>query len=188
MSAAAIPEPMSYSLPPASQLHELPVDQQKETLGHLFEPCETLSTFIIETVLSRRVASYHELIESTRSELIKFLSTDEENPAVAKIIAAHPRLGPAKNQTLSLHSTSEQKSLAGTKEESQQLLNLNEEYERVFPGLRYVVFVNGRSRQEIMRNMRERIDAGDISAERRYAFDAMCDIAHDRSKKLEAKF
>lgn len=43
---------------------------------------------------------------------------------------------------------------------------LNEEYERVFPGLRFVVWVNGRGRGEIMGIMRERIERGDWEGER----------------------
>lgn len=43
---------------------------------------------------------------------------------------------------------------------------LNEEYERVFPGLRFVVWVNGRGRGEIMGIMRERIARGDWEGER----------------------
>jgi len=62
---------------------------------------------------------------------------------------------------------------------------LNEEYEGKFPGLRYVVFVNGRPRSEIMENMRSRIDRGDIKAERQEAIQAMCDIALDRATKLQ---
>lgn len=64
---------------------------------------------------------------------------------------------------------------------------LNDKYETTFPGLRYVVFVNGRSREVIMNNMTERINRNDIVAERKEAFNAMCDIALDRAKKLGAK-
>jgi 2-oxo-4-hydroxy-4-carboxy--5-ureidoimidazoline (OHCU) decarboxylase len=46
------------------------------------------------------------------------------------------------------------------------LAKLNGEYEDKFPGLRYVVFVNGRPRPVIMENMRARIARGDIKAER----------------------
>ena len=61
---------------------------------------------------------------------------------------------------------------------------LNEEYEKHFPGLRYVVFVNGRSRDVVMRDMRERIDGGTMESEVRLASEAMCDIAVDRAIKL----
>lgn len=47
------------------------------------------------------------------------------------------------------------------------------------------VFVNGRSRPEIMQNMRDRIARADIAAERQEAIQAMCDIALDRAAKLQ---
>lgn len=46
--------------------------------------------------------------------------------------------------------------------------------------------MNGRPRPVIMENMRERIDRGDIQAERLEAIQAMCDIAADRAAKLGA--
>ncbi|OCL10861.1 hypothetical protein AOQ84DRAFT_288397, partial [Glonium stellatum] len=46
------------------------------------------------------------------------------------------------------------------------------------------VFVNGRSRPEVMANMRSRIARNDIAAERAEAIQAMCDIAVDRAQKL----
>lgn len=46
------------------------------------------------------------------------------------------------------------------------MATLNEAYEAKFPGLRFVVFVNGRGRGEIMAIMRERIERGDWEAER----------------------
>jgi len=61
---------------------------------------------------------------------------------------------------------------------------LNEEYEARFPGLRYVVFVNGRSREVVMGDMRERIETGTMEGEVRKASQAMCDIAVDRARKL----
>jgi len=45
------------------------------------------------------------------------------------------------------------------------LQRLNEEYEQKFPGLRYVVFVNGRDRDVIMNDMRTRIESGEQKSE-----------------------
>ena len=64
---------------------------------------------------------------------------------------------------------------------------LNEEYERKFPGLRYVVFVNGRGREVIMRDMRGRIEGSTREEEVLRAIEAMCDIAVDRARKLGAE-
>ncbi|PUU73052.1 hypothetical protein B9Z19DRAFT_1006250, partial [Tuber borchii] len=45
-------------------------------------------------------------------------------------------------------------------------------------------FVNGRSRQIIIKNMEKRISRWDFEAEKEEATQAMCDIARDRAKKL----
>ncbi|KAF3993096.1 hypothetical protein FT663_00920 [Candidozyma haemuli var. vulneris] len=178
------------SLPDPETLAELKKDEVSDVLGHLFEPCPVLCDFIIKEVIKEPFNSYTTLIESTRGELLSFLEREEAkssvSPDVASIISAHPRLGPSKDK-LSSHSNSEQKSLAGGEEEANKLADLNAQYEATFPGLRYVVFVNGRSRETIMQNMTERIQRNDIAAERREAFNAMCDIALDRARKLGAK-
>lgn len=178
------------TLPDPETLVELNDPRIRDVLGHLFEPCPVLCDFLIKEVINKPFPSYTSLIESSRKELLQFLEKEETestvSPDIASIISAHPRLGPSKDK-LSSHSTLEQKSLEGSKEEAQKLADLNAKYETTFPGLRYVVFVNGRSRETIMENMIERIQRNDISAERREAFNAMCDIALDRARKLGAK-
>ncbi|KAK6200443.1 Oxo-4-hydroxy-4-carboxy-5-ureidoimidazoline decarboxylase [Scheffersomyces amazonensis] len=187
------------SLPPIESLGTISRQKQVDTLGLLFEPCETLSTFIIDNILSTSIGtqfkSYREFIEATRRVLLEFLYKAEQDSITAnspidnrisKIIAAHPRLGGSSkvtNTELSQHSSAEQKSLQGSREEAEQLIRLNDEYEQTFPGLRYVVFVNSRPRSVIMENMRQRIVRGDIRLERQEAFEAMCDIALDRARK-----
>lgn len=80
------------------------------------------------------------------------------------ILGSHPRLGAKKVE--SAQSRAEQAQLnTGAADEAERLAALNSEYEAQFPGLRYVVFVNGRSRDGIMEDMRRRIDRGDIRAE-----------------------
>lgn len=99
-------------------------------------------------------------------------------------MCSHPRLGEKKVESVSVLSRGEQEGLKEQEGESEQLAALNKEYEGRFPGLRYVVFVNGRSRPVIMEDMRRRIQRGDIVAERGEALRAMCDIARDRVGKL----
>ncbi|CAN6636242.1 hypothetical protein TRVA0_015S02234 [Trichomonascus vanleenenianus] len=179
-----------YELPAASTLSKLPRAEQEEALANLFEPCPTLNSIIIGEVLSSgpAVGSYPDLIEQVRVVLNNQLDTNEEDPRVSKIIAAHPRLGAPKNVKLSAHSEAEQANLKAVSEaQTKRLAELNALYEETFPGLRYVVFVNGRTRDVIMENMIERIDRKDISAERREAFNAMCDIALDRASKIKVK-
>lgn len=178
------------SLPDPDKLSELNCAEKSEVLGHLFEPCPVLCEFLINQVIRGPFPSYTALIEASREELTLLLEREEAKPTIspdiASIISAHPRLGPSKDK-LSSHSTLEQKSLEGSEEEARKLAELNAKYEATFPGLRYVVFVNGRSREAIMENMVQRIQRHDISAERREAFNAMCDIALDRARKLGAK-
>ncbi|QBM86373.1 2-oxo-4-hydroxy-4-carboxy--5-ureidoimidazoline (OHCU) decarboxylase [Metschnikowia aff. pulcherrima] len=181
---------MPFQLPPSSVLHTLSRDEKVEVLDHLFEPCSTLAGLLTESVMTRPYANYREFIELAREYMLGYLQEEEQKPKISpdisKIILAHPRLGPSKD-SLSSHSASEQKSLAGSEEEAEKLRDLNQRYEETFPGLRYVVFVNGRSRNAIMENMQERIARNDILLERREAFGAMCDIACDRARKLGAK-
>lgn len=199
-----------YKLPSIEEFKSQSPDVQKQTLDQLFEPCDSLSWFIQTYVLHPphnhhhhgEFTTYGEFIEVVRSELHGFLhlaefessrTHGEVTPIISHIISAHPRLGvPKKTAKLSEHSSAEQKNLAaGEGEEAEKmkelLIELNEEYEIKFPGLRYVVFVNGRGRPEIMEDMKKRIKRGDISLERKEAFDAICDIALDRAGKLGAK-
>lgn len=179
-----------YKLPLPQSLPSLPDPEKVEVLDHLFEPCPTLSQLLLPRVFTQSYASYAAFLEASRDALLAYLNEEEAkdavSPKIAKIISAHPRLGPSKDK-LSSHSTSEQKSLLGSEEEAQKLADCNKLYEQTFPGLRYVVFVNGRSRETIMENMKTRIHRGNIKLERQEAFNAMCDIALDRAGKLEAK-
>lgn len=173
-----------YRLPPISQVPDLSLADQEHLLDHLFEPCQTLKTLVTQGIIKNAYSSYNDLIEAVRSELLHLLATsDSSDPRINKIIGAHPRLGAQKVD--SSHSKAEQASLqAKSAEEGEKLAQLNAKYEQTFPGLIYVVFVNGRSRQAIMENMERRIAQGDVVAERKEAFNAMCDIAKDRASKL----
>ncbi|KAF2745005.1 hypothetical protein M011DRAFT_479470 [Sporormia fimetaria CBS 119925] len=172
---------MSQTLPPPSTLPTLPTPQQTHTLDLLFEPSPPLHTLILPLLLTQTFDSYPSLIEAIRSELLSLTKTD--TTTLSSILCSHPRLGEKKVD--SAQSAAEQKQLQGDGEEAEMLRALNKEYEERFPGLRYVVFVNGRPRPVIMQNMRERIARGDIEAERLEAIHAMCDIALDRAGKLQ---
>lgn len=193
-------------LPDPTQMGKLSDTQLTAMLDNLFEPCATLNAYLLPYVRSTSFGTYTELIELCRIELIKLLERykagmdkpefeeeQELRTKICKIVSAHPRLGVPKKQTatLSVHSQNEQKSLsaegAGGEELARQLQSLNAEYEQTFPGLIFVVFVNGRSREEIMKNMRYRIAHSNWLDEVNTAFNAMADIALDRAKKLNAK-
>ncbi|KFY35698.1 hypothetical protein V494_05700 [Pseudogymnoascus sp. VKM F-4513 (FW-928)] len=170
-------------LPPAATLSSLPTSDQTHVLDLLFEPSPPLHTLSLP-LFTRPVPSYPALIEAIRTQLnlLSTSATPQDGAQLDAILGAHPRLGAKKVD--SAQSAAEQAQLGGGEEEARKLAALNEEYEAKFPGLRYVVFVNGRGRGEIMKNMRERIDRGDGAAERDEGIKAMCDIALDRAEKL----
>ena len=97
-------------------------------------------------------------------------------PEAEKIatLNAHPRIG-ERPGLLSARSLAEQG--AG---ELPELDRLNDEYERKF-GFRFVVFVNRRSKAEILEVLRERL-TNSREAEMAAGLEAIVDIAADRAR------
>lgn len=172
----------AFQLPPIAGVPTLSTIERAAVLDALFEPCTALHTLSVDLLHTETFPSYYDLIASVGVQLTDL----SESPSTSdtewldKILGAHPRLGEKKVE--SAQSQAEQAQLnIGGEEEATKLRNLNEEYEKTFPGLKYVyvrtfkilhslivnsVFVNGRSRPVIMENMRQRIDRGDIKLER----------------------
>lgn len=152
-------------LPPASTLPTLPAETQQAILSALFEPSPSLHA-TLSPLLQTPHQTYPSLISTIKTHLLSLRTTDHS--LLLSILASHPRLGAPKVE--SAQSQAEQANLrqgGGDSEEVvEQLRVLNEEYEKKFPGLRFVVFVNGRGRGEIMEIMRERISRGDWEGER----------------------
>lgn len=178
---------MTATIPPLRELKQGSYSDQCQVFTHLFEKCNTLND-VLAKALSSTDSTYFQWILNVRSLLQEMVQRNPNDPQLKAVIAAHPRLG-EKKQNLSVHSAAEQKSLAGSSQDppeiAEQLSNLNRKYEQTFPGLRYVVFVNGRPRSQIIANMKERIARNDFVAEELEAVDAMCDIAIDRLAKFE---
>ncbi|KAI5860464.1 Oxo-4-hydroxy-4-carboxy-5-ureidoimidazoline decarboxylase [Durotheca rogersii] len=182
------------SLPPISSLRAVDDGTLKSVLDVLFEPSPEIHSLVIPKIRDPNLplASYASLIEyigSTVSQLTQSPTTPEKRAKLHGILGSHPRLGARKVE--SAQSQAEQAHLnvpappgSSKEEEAARLQVLNEEYEARFPGLRYVVFVNGRSRDTIMQDMRERIDRGDIAAEEKEAIQAIVNIALDRASKF----
>ncbi|KIW33767.1 uncharacterized protein PV07_00591 [Cladophialophora immunda] len=173
------------SLPPTSTLPALGAEQRAQILDTLFEPCLQLHTLSVSLLREQSFSTYDTLIEAVGEQLLELhrsnLESDQE--WLEAILSAHPRLGEKKVE--SEQSRKEQAQLnQGGADEAEKLVDMNRKYEDKFPGLRYVVFVNGRSRPVIMEDMQRRIDRGDIQLEKQEAIKAMCDIAKDRAKKL----
>lgn len=154
------------SLPPASTLPTLPSETQSTILSLLFEPSPSLHT-TLSPLLATPHPSYPSLVSAIKSHLLSLRTTDPQ--LLLSILASHPRLGAKKvdsAQSAAEQAKLQQGSGADAEEEGRVLGQLNEEYERKFPGLRFVVWVNGRGRWEIMEIMRERIGRGDWEGER----------------------
>lgn len=175
---------MVYSLPDPSSLSSLDKESKVELLNNLFEKHSEIHDLLIPKLFNRNYESYNEFIETSRKI---FLALNPNNSVTQGIIAAHPRLGvPAK---LSSHSNSEQKSIYNNTDADKvinQFIKLNDEYEEKFPGLRYVLFVNGRSREEIFQDFERRFKRNDYNLEVEEALNAMCDIALSRVQKLKS--
>ncbi|KAJ4509825.1 hypothetical protein HRR83_006845 [Exophiala dermatitidis] len=173
------------SLPPISSLPSLDTEERARVLDTLFEPCRQLHTLSVSLLREKTFSAYDELINAVGNQLRGLFESDLESDAkwLDSILSAHPRLGEKKVD--SEQSRKEQAQLnQGDPNEAEKLAELNRKYEETFPGLRYVVFVNGRSRPVIMQDMQRRIERGDLRQEKSDAIQAMCDIASDRAKKL----
>ncbi|KAL2139120.1 hypothetical protein VTI28DRAFT_5729 [Corynascus sepedonium] len=183
-------------LPAITSLPTLSEPALTATLDLLFEPSEDLHALALPTLRALSFASYDDLVATLRAQLLELADAVEGDPEgrrrLFSVLGSHPRLGEKKKKTtskegakgeegLSEMSAAEQSHLAA---EDEELARLNHEYEAHFPGLRYVVWVNGRPRGEILEDMRARIGRGDMRAEVRAVIEAMCDIAADRASKL----
>ncbi|KAH7139178.1 Oxo-4-hydroxy-4-carboxy-5-ureidoimidazoline decarboxylase [Dendryphion nanum] len=172
-------------LPAISTVSHLSDAELRTVLDLLFEPSPPLHSLSLP-ILRTTFPSYDILIDAVNAQLTALAGSPkpEDIAKLSEILCSHPRLGEKKVE--SEQSKAEQAQLQqGAEGEKEQLAALNKEYEDKFPGLRYVVFVNGRSRPVVMDNMRQRISRGDIQAERAEALQAMCDIAKDRASKLQ---
>ena len=155
------------SLPRITVLHKHLDPTQSRVLDHLFEPSPAIHEILLPVLRTAEFSSYPELIDACHIRLLSLAAASDTNnpdPTLLSILGSHPRLGAKKVE--SAQSAAEQANLQGEGEgEGEELARLNQEYEEKFPGLRYVVFVNGRGRPGIMENMRTRIARGDFTKE-----------------------
>lgn len=135
-------------LPPISSLPNLPTQELASILDTLFEPCTQLHTLSIDLLRSNTFSSYDALIAAVGAQLTAlFESTSTSDTEwLNAILSAHPRLG--EKVVESEQSRMEQAGLnanadGGGEEDAEELRVLNEEYEKVFPGLRYVYVLQG---------------------------------------------
>jgi len=139
-----------------------------EALAAIFERAPALA----ERVRGNDAAS---IVASARSEVARM--TESERIAV---LDAHPRIG-ADPVSLSALSRSEQGGATDIAT-MRELAALNEEYERRF-GFRFVVFVAGRSKAQIVPIFRERL-RHTREVELATAIDEFLSIARDRLERI----
>ena len=128
----------------------------------LFEPSPALFEFLVPSVIAIIADPESRIPRRTFDALIDIgirEIDDWPHSRQASFIGGHPRIGEVKG--LSALSASEQAAHATPPEILARLLELNEEYERRYPGLRYITFVDGRSRKMIMEEMEEKLGIGD---------------------------
>ncbi len=124
-------------------------------LALLFEASPVLYNNLVPGVASRiqnapPTLSYSALIDTSLS-VISAWSDDLK----AQFIAGHPRIGEVKG--LSKLSEHEQAAKVTPPDVLARLAHLNALYERKYPGLVYITFMNGRSRAEIKDEMEDKL-------------------------------
>jgi len=190
-------------IPPASDIYASrdtsPEGPLARAFATLFEPSPALLEFLVPSVVSTIEASqiphrsYNALIDTAICELEGWPHGQK-----ASFLGGHPRIGEIKG--LSALSASEQAAHATPPEVLARLLDLNEEYERKYPGLRYITFVNGRSRKVIMLEIEEKlgIDGSWVKGESKEVYElgseewasearrALQDVGHIAKNRLAA--
>ena len=124
-------------------------------LALLFEPSPVLHDALVPALAARLQAgplppSYPALIDAALAVLAAWPAADK-----AAFVAGHPRIGEVHG--LSALSAREQAARATPPAVLARLAHLNACYERVYPGLVYITFVNGRSRAEIKDEMEDKL-------------------------------
>jgi OHCU decarboxylase len=174
---------MAPRLRPIAELNQLALSAFAEALRPLFEAAGPLARTLHA---ERPFASYANLIDRAESIAARLSTADQ-----IELISAHPRIGAsaqAVRATSALsyreqgfdHETSvPPQELQGVYEE---LARLNLAYEQRF-GFRFVVFVNGRPKSEIVKVLHARL-SNSRDVELRAGLSAMFLIAHDRLRAL----
>lgn len=157
--------PGGSRLPAIQSVSSLSTSDRAAVLDLLFEPSTQLHTLSVPLLHEKTFSSYNDLIAAIGVQLTDLAdsASTSDTEWLQDILGSHPRLGAKKVD--SEQSQAEQAQLKGSVEEAEQLKTLNKEYERAFPGLRYVVFVQGRGREVIMEDMRKRIAGSDLKSE-----------------------
>ena len=132
----------SDGLPPISSVPTRTFPERLAILDLLFEPCRQLHTLSVGLLSTEKFSSYDEMIASVGIQLTDLAESQSTSDIewLHEILAAHPRLGEKKVNSAQSRIEQAQLNSGGSTEEP-ELMKLNSEYERAFPGLRYVYVV-----------------------------------------------
>jgi 2-oxo-4-hydroxy-4-carboxy--5-ureidoimidazoline (OHCU) decarboxylase len=168
---------MLTSLPPVQTLNE---NELSDVVKLLFESAPPLIKRLQE---SGPYPSYQALIDKAETLLLQSLDdpTIFTPTELLDILNAHPRIG---DTNLSHFSKLEQ-SKSFTTAVHERLTQLNHDYEAKY-GFRFIIFVNGRSKEELIPEFEQRLLHSDQRTEMQTAFQAMIAIARDRLAKLQS--
>ncbi|CAG8524007.1 6595_t:CDS:1 [Paraglomus brasilianum] len=194
----------STTISHVSLLNSLTYSEFIASINTLFEPAPPLAQ---QLYAKRPFSSYDDLINIAESIVLgNELSIEEKK----EIVNAHPRLGEKKEKlsTFSLReqgyngagmgekgmdrasggqsATNTENTVVEGDEVNGRLKELNMEYENKY-GFRFVVFVNGRSRREIIPVFENRLRNGNEEEELAIGLRDMISIARDRLKKVSVE-
>jgi 2-oxo-4-hydroxy-4-carboxy-5-ureidoimidazoline decarboxylase len=187
---AAAPKPALPSLPALGEVRTK--DALRKAVNALFEPAPPLLERLWRQHERRQFASYEALIDAAQEALAQLSKAER-----LEVINAHPRIGVKPSQEeLSAFSFIEQglhkeSAVTAAHERAQleatyaELAKLNAEYEARH-GFKFVEFVNGRSKAQIVPVLRERL-GNPSERELATGLEAMMLIARDRLKKIQAQ-
>ena len=173
---------MSSQLTPIETLNTFDRKRFDESVHLLFEPAPPLSEKLYALIPFH---SYKQLLDAA----IDALQEMNESEKIV-VLDAHPKIGAAK-ETLSALSYQEQGYTNPNQQSNQQfliqekLIQMNNEYEKKY-GFKFVVFVNGRSRAEIIPVFEQRLHHSSRSVELETGLRDMMEIARDRLNKLSS--
>ncbi|KAL1747924.1 Oxo-4-hydroxy-4-carboxy-5-ureidoimidazoline decarboxylase [Schizophyllum fasciatum] len=146
---------MAAALPRLSAIQASSGDSEgplASALALLLEPSPVLLTRLVPELARAdlQLQSYAALVDAALEAVSRWAPSYQ-----AQFVAGHPRIG--ETQALSHLSAQEQAARATPPEVLARLAHLNACYERRYPGLIYITFVNGRSRAEIALEMEDKL-------------------------------
>jgi 2-oxo-4-hydroxy-4-carboxy--5-ureidoimidazoline (OHCU) decarboxylase len=155
--------PPPVQLPSLDEIHKSASDDERSALktvvSTLFEHSPVLDEHLVPNLASSSsffpFTSYEDLIDRS-AVIIRSMPQDLRS----EFISGHPRIGEQNPKQLSALSAAEQARYATPQWVIERLGWLNGVYERRYGGLRYITFVNGRTRTEVMEEMEGMVDAG----------------------------